>query len=168
MKTICKLINKITFGKVCFGWCETKEKIMEKLTFEEMLQKCWETSLGVTKLAKLYQASTPHGLNFMHCVFRGAGEYATILVNCTSEGKISVQTLDSPYLDDNVIHPPFQMTQAESEQCLLKAGYSDKWSVVVLRSPLYKVIYPPLYIYTVDGKYIAVDSTNGDNVFELY
>jgi hypothetical protein len=60
------------------------------------------------------------------------------------------------------------MTQAESEQCLLKAGYSDKWSVVVLRSPLYKVIYPPLYIYTVDGKYIAVDSTNGDNVFEMY
>lgn len=140
---------------------------MEKLNFNEMLQKCWETALGVTKMAKFYQASTPHGLNFMHCVFRGSGQYATILVNCTSDGQISVQTVDSPYLDDLVIHPPIQMTFDEAEQCLINAGYTNRWSVVVLRAPLYKVVYPPLYIFTVDEKYMAVDSTNG-NVFELY
>jgi len=133
-----------------------------------MLNKCWETALGITKMAKFYEASSPDNLDFIHCVFRGVGEYATILVNCTCDGQISVQTVDSPWLDDLVIHPPIQMTQEESEQCLINAGYTDKWKAVVLRAPLYKIVYPPLYIYTVDNKYIAVDSTNGENVFELY
>ena len=141
---------------------------MEKLNFNQMLDKCWETALGITKMAKFYEASAPHGLNFIHCVFRGIGEYATILVNCTSEGEISVQTVNSPWLDDLVIHPPIQMTQEESEQWLFKAGYSEKWVAVVLRAPLYSVHYPPLYIYTVDNQYIAVDSTNGENVFPLF
>jgi hypothetical protein len=142
---------------------------MEKLNFNEMLNKCWETALGMTKMAKLYQGSSPHDLSFIHCIFRGNDEYATIMVNCTSHGKISVQTVDSPYLDDLVIHPPLQMTQEESEQYLIKAGYAGRWSVVLLRAPLYSVVYPPLYIYTVENVgYIAVDSTNGDNVFPLY
>lgn len=141
---------------------------MEKLTFNEMVQKCWETALGVSKLAKFYQASAPHNVEFVHSIFRGSGEYATIMVNCTETGQISVQTVDSPYLDDLVIHPPIKMTLEEAEQCLINAGYKERWSVVVLRAPLYKVVYPPLYIFTVDGKYIAVDSTDGTNVFELY
>lgn len=141
---------------------------MEKLNFNEMLNKCWETALGITKMAKFYEASSPYGLNFIHCVFRGVGEYATILVNCTSDGEISVQTVDSPWLDDLVIHPPLQMTQEESEQCLIDAGYTDKWVSVVLRAPLYSVHYPPLYIYSIDNKYVAVDSTNGENVFLLF
>lgn len=141
---------------------------MEKLNFNEMLDKCWETALGVSKMVKLYQGSSPHDLSFIHCIFRGDEQYATIMVNCTCEGKVSVQTVDSPYLDDQVIHPPIQMTQEEAEQCLINAGYTGRWLAVVLRSPLYKVVYPPLYIYTVDNKYIAVDSTDGTNVFELY
>lgn len=141
---------------------------MEKLNFNEMLNKCWETALGVSKMAKLYQGSSPHDLSFIHCIFRGDEEYATIMVNCTCEGKISIQTVDSPYLDDQVIHPPLKMTEVEAEQCLINAGYTGRWSSVVLRSPLYKVVYPPLYIFTVDGKYMAVDSTDGTNVFELY
>lgn len=141
---------------------------MEKLTFNEMLNKCWETALGVTKMAKFYQASSPHNTEFVHCIFRGNEEYDTIMVNCTLTGKITVQTVDSPYLEDEIIHPPLKMTLEEAEECLVNAGYSKKWSVVVLRSPLYKIVYPPLYIFTVDGKYIAVDSTDGNNVFELY
>ena len=141
---------------------------MEKLTFNEMLNKCWETALGVTKMAKFYQASSPHNTEFVHCIFRGNAEYDTIMVNCTLTGKITVQTVDSPYLEDEIIHPPLKMTLEEAEECLVNAGYSKKWLVVVLRSPLYKIVYPPLYIFTVDGKYIAVDSTDGNNVFELY
>ena len=61
------------------------------------------------------------------------------------------------------------MTQEESEQCLIDAGYTGRWSVVLLRAPLYSVKYPPLYIYTVENVgYIAVDSTDGTNVFPLY
>ena len=52
---------------------------MEKLNFNEMLNKCWETALGMTKVAKLYQGSSPHDLSFIHCIFRGNDEYATIL-----------------------------------------------------------------------------------------
>lgn len=141
---------------------------MEKFNFNQMLDKCWQTALGITKMAKLYQASSPHNLEFIHCIFRGDVEYATIMVNCTFDGKISVQTVDSPYLDDQVIHPPLEMSLEDAEHYLINAGYTKRWSVVVLRSPLYKVVYPPLYIFTVDGKYIAVDSTNGNNVFELY
>ena len=133
-----------------------------------MLNKCWETALNLTKTAKLYQGSSPHDLSFIHCIFRADEEYVTIMVNCTSHGKVTIQTVDSPYLDDLVIHPPLEMTQEESEQYLIKAGYTDRWLAVVLRAPLYSVHYPPLYIYTVDDKYIAVDSTNGDNVFPLF
>lgn len=142
---------------------------MEKLNFNQMLDKCWESALGMTKTAKLYQGSAPHDLSFIHCVFRAnTADYVTILVNCTCEGKITIQTVDSPYLEDLVIHPPLKMTQEESEQCLIAAGYTGRWEAVVLRAPLYKVHYPPLYIYTVDNQCIAVDSTDGSNVFPLY
>ena len=141
---------------------------MEKLNFNQMLNKCWETALNLTKTAKLYQGSSPHDLSFIHCIFRADEQYVTIMVNCTCHGKVSIQTVDSPYLDDLVIHPPLQMTQEESEQYLINAGYTDRWSAVVLRAPLYSVHYPPLYIYTIDNQYIAVDSTNGDNIFPLF
>lgn len=141
---------------------------MEKLDFNQMLDKCWASALGLTKTAKLYQGSSPYDLSFIHCVFRADEEYVTILVNCTAEGKITIQTVDSPYLEDLVIHPPLQMTQIESEACLIAAGYTDRWTSVVLRAPLYKVHYPPLYIYTVNNQYIAVDSTDSMNVFPLY
>jgi hypothetical protein len=143
------------------------------LDFNQMLEKCWEAALGVTKMAKFYQGSSPAGLHFVHCVFRGNDEYLTILVNCTSEGKVSVSTVDSPYLEDQVIHFPLKMTETEAEQFLRDAGYTNRWTVVTLRSPLYKVYYPPLYIFTVETdqkgvcEYIAVDSTNGANVFPL-
>lgn len=139
---------------------------MSNLDFNQMLNLCWETALGVSKQAKLYQASSPADLSFIHCIFRGNIEYDTIMVNCTKGGRINIVTVDQPYMDDCVIHPPIKMTQVESEQYLNSAGYT-KWSVVLLREPLYSVKYPPLYIYTVtDVGYIAVDSTNG-NVFPL-
>jgi hypothetical protein len=137
------------------------------LDFNQMLDKCWAAALGVTVRAKLYQASSPKDLSFIHCIFRGNEEYDTIMVNCTRGGKTQIITIDSPYMDDCVIHPPIKITQVESEQYLNAAGY-DKWSVVLLREPLYSVQYPPLYIYTVpDVGYMAVDSTNG-NVFQLF
>ena len=142
-----------------------------KLNFNEMLDLCWKTAVGVSYQAKLYQASSPKDLSFIHCIFRGNAEYATIIVNCTCEGKINIVTVDSPYLDDCIIHPPIKMTQEESVNFLNEAGYRD-WTSVVLRAPLYSVKYPPLYIYTVigtpdsPGGYIAVDTTNGE-VFPL-
>ena len=140
-----------------------------KLDFNQMLDKCWTSALGLTKTAKLYQAGSPHDLSFIHCVFRAdTADYVTILINCTCEGKVSIQTVDSPYLEDLVIHPPLAMTQAESESFLRASGYEGRWMNVVLRAPLYSVHYPPLYIYTVDNQYIAVDSTDGSNVFPLF
>lgn len=137
-----------------------------KLNFNEMLNTCWGVALSFTKRAKLYQASSPNDLSFIHCIFRGDDEYATVMVNCTSSGKTQIVTVDSPYLDDCVIHPPIEMTQTESEQYLTAAGYSN-WTCVCLREPLYSVKYNPLYIYTVPstlqkvGGYIGVDSTDG-------
>ena len=140
---------------------------MEKLDFNQMLDKCWVTALGITKQAKLYQASSPAGLSFIHCIFRGNEQYATIMVNCTDSGQITVAMIDSPYMDDCVIHPPIKMSQTQSEQYLNAAGY-NLWTAVVLREPLYSVKYPPLYIYTVPNVgYMAVDSTTG-SVFQLY
>jgi len=150
----------------------TTKKNSDVLDFNQMLQVCCEAAWGVTEIAKLYQASAPHGMKFVHAVFRGNDQYLTILVNCTCEGEVRVQTVDSPYLEDQVIHLPLKMTEAEAEECLKAAGYTKPWRSVVLRSPLYKTYYPPLYIYTVSKgegvfEYIAVDSTDGSNVFPL-
>lgn len=168
-KEICNLVNKMTLGKVCLGWCEEKQP----LDFNQMLDLCWKTALGITREAKLYQASSPKGLGFIHCVFRGDySEFDTIIVNCTNDGEIKAYTLESPYLEDQVIHFPIKMTEKEAETCLYDAGYPKQWTTVVLRSPLYSVHYPPLYIFSVvkDGmvEYIAVDSTDGKNVFPMY
>lgn len=140
----------------------------EKLDFNQMLDKCWISALEMTKTAKLYQGTSPHDLSFIECVFRAdTPDYVSMMVTCNSQGEVNIKTVDSPYLDDLVIHPPLEMTQAESEQFLLAAGYDGRWSCVVLRAPLYSVHYPPLYIYTIDNQYIAVDSTDGNNVFPL-
>ena len=61
---------------------------MENLNFNEMLNKCWETALGMTKMAKLYQGSSPHDLSFIHCIFRGNDEYATINQNHQSKATL--------------------------------------------------------------------------------
>lgn len=168
-KQICNLVSKVTSGKVCLGWCEEKQP----LDFNQMLDICWKTALGITKEAKLYQASSPRGLNFVHAVFRGDfTEYDTIIVNCYSNGEVRGYTLESPYMEDQVIHPPLKMTEKEAEVCLYDAGYPKQWTTVVLRSPLYSVHYPPLYIFSIPNdkgvEYIAVDSTNGKNVFPMY
>jgi hypothetical protein len=61
------------------------------------------------------------------------------------------------------------MTEAEAEEALVAAGYKDEWTSVTLRAPLYSVVYPPLYIYSIPNVgFIAVDSTNASNVFPLY
>lgn len=136
------------------------------LDFNHMLDKCCITALGITKQAKLYQASSPRDLSFIHCIFRGNAQYATVMVNCTKEGAINTVTIDSPYLDDCVIHPPLKMTQAQSVEYLNIAGYGT-WTTVVLREPLGPSKFNPLYIYTVPNiGYVAVDSVNG-NVFLL-
>lgn len=139
----------------------------EKLSFNEMLDKCWKTALGISPLVKLYQASSPDDVSFMHSIFRGDDEYATIMVNCTNKGKISIQYVDSPYMDDCVIHPPIKMSLNDAECCLQESEYGGDWSVVVLREPLYSIKYPPLYIFTVEHQgYIAVSTEDG-SVFPL-
>ena len=71
-------------------WSYIMELMSEKLSFNEMLDKCWKTALGISPLVKLYQASSPDDVSFMHSIFRGDDEYATIMVNCTNKGKIYI------------------------------------------------------------------------------
>ena len=78
--------------------------------FNEMLDKCWVTALQHEPEAKLYQGFATKEMKFVNCVFRGKNN-TTLLVECNDEGESHLHDVDSPYMDDCVIHPPIKMSQ---------------------------------------------------------
>jgi hypothetical protein len=141
---------------------------MEKLTFNQMLQAAVEAVKQESKTAQLYQAFTGRKMNAMQVIFKGDLKYPSYVVLVDSLGDTTVKGMSSPYMEDLVIKLPLEMTQEESEAALVAAGYDQKWTSLTLRAPLYKIVYPPLYIYEVANVgFIAVDSTDATNVFPI-
>ena len=138
------------------------------LNFNEMLQAAVEAVKQESKTARLYQAFTGRKMNVMQVIFKGDLKYPSYVVLVDSLGDTTVKGMSSPYLDDLVIDLPLEMTEVEAEQALVAAGYSDNWNNLTLRAPLYSVVYPPLYIFEIPYVgFIAVDSTDATNVFQL-
>jgi len=128
--------------------------------FNEMLDKCWITALKHEPDAKLYQGFATKEMKFVNCVFRGKNN-TTLLVKCTDEGNTHLKDLDSPYMDDCVIHPPIKMSQEESLKILTEHLVNLEWSNVVLRKPLGPEPINTSYIYTCVTGYWAVDTETG-------
>ena len=128
--------------------------------FNEMLDKCWMTALKHEPDAKLYQGFATKEMKFVNCVFRGKNN-TTLLVKCTDEGNTHLKDLDSPYMDDCVIHPPIKMSQEESLKILTEHLVNPEWSNVVLRKPLGPEPINTSYIYTCVTGYWAVDTETG-------
>ena len=128
--------------------------------FNEMLDKCWMTALKHEPDAKLYQGFATKEMKFVNCVFRGKNN-TTLLVECTDEGNTHLKDLDSPYMDDCVIHPPIKMSQEESLKILTENLVNLEWSNVVLRKPLGPEPINTSYIYTCVTGYWAVDTETG-------
>ena len=128
--------------------------------FNEMLDKCWMTALKHEPDAKLYQGFATKEMKFVNCVFRGKNN-TTLLVECTDEGNTHLKDLDSPYMDDCVIHPPIKMSQEESLKILTAHLVNPEWSNVVLRKPLGPEPINTSYIYTCVTGYWAVDTETG-------
>jgi hypothetical protein len=128
--------------------------------FNEMLDKCWMTALKHEPDAKLYQGFATKEMKFVNCVFRGKNN-TTLLVECTDEGNTHLKDLDSPYMDDCVIHPPIKMSQEESLKILTEHLVNLEWSNVVLRKPLGPEPINTSYIYTCVTGYWAVDTETG-------
>ena len=136
------------------------------LNFNEMLEAAFVAMKKESKMAELYQAFTGRGMRAMQVVFRGDMKYDSYIVLVDSKGDTVIKGLGSPYLEDVVIHLPLKVSEVEAEQALANAGYSTKWKTLTLRSPLYSVKYPPLYIYEIKNVgFVAVDSTDASNVF---
>jgi hypothetical protein len=139
------------------------------LNFNQMLEAAVEAVKQESKIAELYQAFTGKGMHAMQVIFKGDMKYPSYQVLVDGHGNTVVKGMNSPYLDCLVIKLPLEMTEAEAEQALVAAGYTDKWNNLTLRAPLYSVVYPPLYIYEISNVgFIAVDSTDASNVFQLY
>ena len=128
--------------------------------FNEMLDKCWMTALKHEPDAKLYQGFATKEMKFVNCVFRVKNN-TTLLVECTDEGNTHLKDLDSPYMDDCVIHPPIKMSQEESLKILTAHLVNPEWSNVVLRKPLGPEPINTSYIYTCVTGYWAVDTETG-------
>lgn len=138
------------------------------LNFNEMLEAAFVAMKKESKLAELYQAFTGKEMKAMQVVFRGDEKYDSYICLVDNDGKTAIKGLGSPYLEDVVIHLPLKISEVEAEEALAKAGYSTDWKTLTLRSPLYSVHYPPLYIYEIENVgFIAVDSTDASNVFQM-
>ena len=136
------------------------------LTFNEMVGVAHKEALSITPLAKFYEASATKKENGIKSVFRGV-ENSTILVEVLTDGTVISEVVDSPFLEDVVIHLPAKMSLEEAEQLLLDAGYGTgiegvaDWSVVVLRRPLGPEETPALYIFTTSKGYVNVNTITG-------
>ena len=133
------------------------------LTFNEMVDLSQEEALSITPLANFYEASATKNVNGVKSIFQGV-ENSTIIVEVTSNGKVTSEVVNSPFLDDLVIQLPVKMTLEEAEQLLLDAGYGTgiegvaDWSIVVLRRPLGPEVTPALYIFTTSKGYVSVNT----------
>lgn len=147
--------------------------LFKGLNFEEMLQTSVNAvqAFSNSNSTAFFQALSPFGLLTMTSIFlnlatdRNSSNYC-FEVKCTSAGVTTVTT-QGPYLGDAVLSLPVAITEQQAVSALLSAGYTNTWISVVLRSPVGFPPLPPVYIFTFLSGYIAVDTTNVTNVFQM-
>ena len=94
-------------------------------TFNQMLDLCWKEALDNTALAKLYEATSEYGIDRVYTVFRGPNN-TTIMVNCNTNGEmVGPATVDSPWMEDEVIHPPIHMEEEHANQSQVPLETTD-------------------------------------------
>ena len=90
----------------------------------------------------------------------GIYKSATIVATRGHFGRVHGNT--QPFLEDQVIRPIPTMTLAQAIGHLNQAGYTQGFSAVVLRRPLYPGVKDAEYIFGMkNGKYVEVDSRTG-------
>ena len=129
------------------------------MTYNELLTATWEAAKAKEPSAELYECTAPQGVAYVHSVFRGTNN-TTLMCNAYADGKVTgVESFDSPWCEDVVIHMPVKLTLEEANDLLSEAGYKADWYQVVLRNPLGPTNSNPEYIYSYhDGANIAVDT----------
>ena len=140
------------------------------MNFYEMLVVTWDHAAAKDSEADFYECTAPNSLDHVHSVFRGTNN-TTLMCNAYADGKVGpVETIDSPWMEDEVIHFPLKLTLLEATECLYEAKYSRDWKEVILRRPLGPTKWGegyvlgddtnnPLYIFNYhDGTNIAVDT----------
>ena len=88
-------------------------------------------------------------------VFWNAHE-TTVILNCIDGSFTRPRFLPGPWLEDELIHLPLQRGLSEAIDLLHEAGYTDPFSDVTLRKPLYPGIDEALYIFTIPAKEVYV------------
>jgi hypothetical protein len=68
---------------------------------------------------------------------------------------------EAPFLEDVEIEQPPEMTLKRAVSLLDHAGYRDGFSAVTLRAPLGPKKTAPLYIFTVGGSFVGVNTKTG-------
>ncbi|KAF4952269.1 hypothetical protein FGADI_6890 [Fusarium gaditjirri] len=81
----------------------------------------------------------------------------TAIIQSTGWGEFGkVQTIDSPFLGDQVISWPVALHIHDAFAILRKAGYKQAVYAVTLRQPLYPGDDQPFYIFNTGNEFIAV------------
>jgi len=136
------------------------------LTFNEMVNQTEITAKGIDTTALFYESSATKELTGVKSVFAGINN-TTIEVLCDSKGETKSKVINSPFMEDEVIHLPVKLTLEDAEQILLDAGYGTgvegvaDWSEVVLRRPLEPGFNVAQYIFTTSKGFVSVNATTG-------
>ena len=75
------------------------------LTFNEMVNQTQEAAKGIDTTALFYESTATKELTGVKSVFAGVNN-TTIEVLCDSNGKTKSKVIDSPFMEDEVIHLP--------------------------------------------------------------
>lgn len=155
MKAIKYLVFSI-FPILLIGSCTDST-----LSFNQMVEITRKESLQISKEAKFYEASSTNSVERVKAVFRGSNN-STIEILCNNKGELKSTIIDSPFLEDEVIHLPIKMTLEEAEEGMIAAGYGPDWSEVVVRRPLGPEFTEALYIFTTTNAYVSVNTITGE------
>jgi hypothetical protein len=100
--------------------------------------------------------SNPNNLSHLDLVFHTSK--GTAFISSIGWGEFGPITfVGQPWLEDVVIQWPIKMDITEADQLMKKAGYTGKYSVCVLRHPLYPGVEDPYYIFTMaTGEYVFI------------
>ncbi|KAH6956083.1 hypothetical protein DER45DRAFT_566138 [Fusarium avenaceum] len=87
----------------------------------------------------------------------GLSDNKTAIIQSTGWGEFGkVQTINSPFLGDQIISWPVSLDIHDAFAILRKAGYKGGVYAVTLRQPLYPGDDQPFYIFNVGNEFIAV------------
>ena len=137
------------------------------LSFNEMVSQTEVVAKGIDTTALFYESTATKELTGVKSVFAGINN-TTIEVLCNSNGETESKVINSPFMEDEVIHLPVKLTLEEAEQILLDAGYGTgvegvaDWSEVVLRRPLEPGFNFAQYIFTTSKGFVSVNARTGE------